>query len=121
MSTTPGEPSGWYAASAVDGETFPRLTFDLDVELCVVGGGLAGLSVALEAAKLGVSVALLEQRRLTWGASGHNLGTVTPGFGSEVADLLARVGLDNARELWALTQAGVDHIRALAADMQDVA
>ena len=121
MSTTPGESSAWYAASAVAGETFPRLTFDLDVEVCVVGGGLAGLSVALEAAKLGASVAVLEQRRLIWGASGYNLGTVTPGFGGEATDLLDRVGLDTARELWALTQGGVDHIRTLAADMQDLA
>ena len=53
MSTTPGESAAWYTASAVEGETFPRLTFDLDVEVCVVGGGIAGLTIALEAAKLG--------------------------------------------------------------------
>jgi glycine/D-amino acid oxidase-like deaminating enzyme len=121
MSTTEGESSAWYAASAVEGETFPRLTFDLDVEVCVVGGGLAGLSIALEAAKLGASVAVLEQRRLIWGASGYNMGTVTPGFGGEAADLVDRVGLDNARELWALTQAGVDHIRSLASEMPGTA
>jgi aspartate oxidase len=28
-----------------------RLTFDLDVDICVVGAGLAGLTVALEAAR----------------------------------------------------------------------
>jgi glycine/D-amino acid oxidase-like deaminating enzyme len=121
MSVTPGESSAWYAASAVAGETFPRLTFDLDVEVCVVGGGVAGLTVAIEAARLGASVAVLEQRRLLWGASGYNLGTVSPGFGGEAGDLIARVGIDNARELWMLTQGGVDHIRAQAAGMADVA
>jgi glycine/D-amino acid oxidase-like deaminating enzyme len=121
MSTPPGESSAWYAASAVDGETFPRLTFDLDVEVCVVGGGIAGLTVAIEAARLGASVAVLEQRRLVWGASGYNLGTVTPGFGGEAADLIARVGIDHARELWTLTQGGVDHIRTQAAGMAGVA
>ena len=30
-----------------------RLAFDLDVDICVVGAGLAGLTVALEAARLG--------------------------------------------------------------------
>jgi glycine/D-amino acid oxidase-like deaminating enzyme len=121
MSVTPGESSAWYAASAVEGETFPRLTFDLDVEVCVVGGGIAGLTIAIEAARLGASVAVLEQRRLVWGASGYNLGTVTPGFGGEAADLIARVGIDNARELWTLTQGGVDHIRTQAAGMAGVA
>lgn len=121
MSTTSGENPAWYAASAVEGETFPRLTFDLDVEVCVVGGGIAGLVVAIEAARLGASVALLEQRRLVWGASGYNVGTVTPGFGGEIADLIGRVGLENTRELWALTQSGVDHIRTLADGMPGVA
>jgi glycine/D-amino acid oxidase-like deaminating enzyme len=105
----------------VDSEARPRLTFDLDVEVCVVGGGIAGLSVALEAAKLGASVAVLEQRRVAWGASGCNIGTVTPGFGGEITDLIGRIGRDDSRALWALTQQGVDHIRATAAAMPGVA
>ena len=56
-----------------------RLTFDLDVDICVVGAGLAGLTVALEAARLGASVAVLEGRHVGWNASGNNLGTVIPG------------------------------------------
>lgn len=121
MSMTTGESASWYTASAAEAEARPRLTFDLDVDVCVVGGGIAGLSVAIEAAKLGASVAVLEQRRLTWGASGYNIGTVTPGFGGEIGDLVARIGLDDTRELWGLTQSGVDHIRTLAADMPGVA
>lgn len=37
-----------------------RLTFDLDADICVIGAGLAGLTIALEAARLGASVAVLE-------------------------------------------------------------
>ena len=57
-----------------------RLSFDLDVDICVVGAGLAGLTVALEAARLGASVAVLEGRHVGWNASGHQLGTVMPGL-----------------------------------------
>ena len=39
-----------------------RLSFDLDADICVIGAGLAGLTVALEAARLGASVAVLEGR-----------------------------------------------------------
>jgi len=90
----------------------PRLTFDLDVDVCVIGGGLAGLTVAREAARNGASVALLEGRQVGWNASGHHLGTVMPGYGVPVSDLIARVGFDNARELWSLSQAGADYVRA---------
>ena len=90
------------------------LTFNMDVDVCVIGGGLAGLTLALEAAKKGASVVVLEGRRIGWSASGHNMGSVMPGYGVPVADLLDRVGFDSTRELWALAQEGADYIRATA-------
>jgi glycine/D-amino acid oxidase-like deaminating enzyme len=93
-----------------------RLTFSLDVDVCVVGAGLAGLTIALEAARLGASVAVLEGRHVGWNASGNQLGTVRPGFGLPLADLIARIGLEDARELWALSKQGADYVRAQAID-----
>ena len=95
-----------------------RLGFDLDVDICVVGAGLAGLTVAREAARLGASVAVLEGRQVGWNASGHHLGTVMPGFGLPVADLIERVGLEQARELWALSKEGADYVRSTATEDQ---
>src|ERR1700678_1639681 len=93
-----------------------RLSFDLDVDICVVGAGLAGLNVALEAARLGASVAVLEGRHVGWNASGHQLGTVMPGYGLPIGDLIARVGFDDTRELWSLSKQGADFVRANAID-----
>src|SRR3982074_1158446 len=93
-----------------------RLTFDLDVDICVVGAGLRGLTVALEAARLGASVAVLEGRHVGWNASGHHLGTVMPGFGLPIGELIARIGFEDARELWSLSKEGVEYVRATASD-----
>ncbi len=93
-----------------------RLSFDLDVDICVVGAGLAGLTVGLEAARLGASVAVLEGRHVGWGASGHQLGTVMPGFGLPVGDLIARIGFEDTRELWALSKQGAEFVRANASE-----
>jgi glycine/D-amino acid oxidase-like deaminating enzyme len=93
-----------------------RLTFDLDVDICVVGAGLAGLTVALEATRLGASVAVLEGRHVGWGASGHQLGTVLPGYGLPIAELIERIGLEDTRELWALAKEGADYVRANATE-----
>jgi len=93
-----------------------RLTFDLDVDICVVGAGLAGLTVALEAARLGASVAVLEGRHVGWNASGHQLGTVMPGYGLAIDDLIARIGFENTRELWLLSNEGADLVRATATE-----
>src|SRR5712675_1717721 len=93
-----------------------RLTFDLDVDICIVGAGLAGLTVALEAARLGASIAVLEGRHVGWNASGHHLGTVMPGFGVPVGELIARIGFEDARELWSLSKQGAEYVRATASE-----
>lgn len=53
---------------------------DAAVDLVVVGGGFAGLSTALQAAKSGLSVVLLEAGVVGAGASGRNGGFVVPHF-----------------------------------------
>src|SRR6202011_5935685 len=93
-----------------------RLSFDLDVDIAVVGAGLAGLTVALEAARLGASVAVLEGRHVGWNASGHQLGTVMPGYALPLSDLIARVGFEHSRELWSLSKEGAEYVRANASE-----
>ncbi len=93
-----------------------RLNFDLDVDICVVGAGLAGLTVALCAARQGASVAVLEGRHVGWNASGHMVGTVMPGFALALPDLIERVGLADARALWSLSRDGAEFVRAQATE-----
>ncbi len=101
----------WYAATKVDDPLRPRLSVDLDIDACVVGGGLAGLTAARELARAGWSVVLVEANRIASGASGRNTGFVLPGFAADADRLIARVGFDRTRSLWALAQAGVDYVR----------
>src|SRR6202521_4728158 len=102
-----------------DAATLPersRLSFELEVDIAVVGAGLAGLTVALEAARLGASVAVLEGRHVGWNASGHHLGTVMPGFGLSIGELIARIGFEDTRELWSLSKQGAEYVRATATE-----
>jgi gamma-glutamylputrescine oxidase len=108
--------AGWYARTAVEPRRWPTLTFDLDVDVCVVGGGIAGLTTALEVARRGWSVAVIESQRIAWNASGRNLGFVLPGFQQDIDRIIERCGMDHAKVLWALSQDGVDYIRNLIHD-----
>jgi glycine/D-amino acid oxidase-like deaminating enzyme len=108
--------STWYAATMVPAPERGRLTFDLDVDVCVVGAGLAGLTTARELARRGWSVALLESRRIAWNASGRNDGFVLPGFAEAMDKIVSRVGLNHAKALWALSEMGLKYVRTAIAD-----
>jgi hypothetical protein len=53
---------------------FPKLAGDIKADVIVVGGGIAGISVAYECVKKGVSVALIEARNTLSGESGRTSG-----------------------------------------------
>jgi gamma-glutamylputrescine oxidase len=107
-----GYAPSWYTATAVPASERAPLAGDLDIDVCVVGAGLAGLTTAREIARAGWSVAVLEARRIAWNASGQNCGFVLPGFAAHIDRVVERVGLYRARELWALSQAGLEYVRA---------
>jgi len=106
----------WYAATKVDAPQRPSLTVDLDVDVCVIGGGLAGLTTAREVARGGWSVVLIEAGRLAEHASGRNTGFVLPGFAAAPERIIGRVGFSRAKDLWALSQSGLDYVRDTIAD-----
>ena len=108
--------AGWYAATQVASPERPELTFDLDVDVCIVGAGLAGLITAREVARRGWSVAVLEGLRIGWAASGRNTGFALPGFSESVEQMIERIGLDHAKQLWALSEAGLAYVRQTIAD-----
>jgi glycine/D-amino acid oxidase-like deaminating enzyme len=106
----------WYTTTMVPAPVRGPLTFDLDVDVCVIGGGLAGLTTAREIARRGWSVAVLETRRIAWNASGRNDGFVLPGFAETMDRIIARVGLEHAKALWALSEMGLKYVRTAIAE-----
>ncbi len=75
----PLEPSLW-AATAAPALPTPPLNGDISVDVCIIGGGFAGMSTALHLAEQGTQVALLEAFEPGWGGSGRNGGQVIPGL-----------------------------------------
>src|ERR1044071_10059911 len=98
--------SSWLAATRVASPARSRLTVELDIDFCVIGAGLAGLTVAREVARRGWSVVVLEAQSVAWNASGRNTGFVLPGYAASAKALVTRIGLDEAKKLWALSESG---------------
>src|SRR5688500_2681593 len=64
----------YYFATAHPSPTYPPLEGSIDADVCVIGGGIAGCSTALNLAERGYRVVLLEGRHIGWGASGRSGG-----------------------------------------------
>jgi len=110
--TPPRHAPSWYAATAAPAPDRPVLAGERRCDVAVVGGGFTGLSAALELAGRGYDVALLEARRVGWGASGRNGGQIVTGFNTGVGNLVRTVGRDDAHRLWTMAE----EAKALIAD-----
>lgn len=108
--------SSWLSATRVAGPQRSRLGVELDIDVCVIGAGLAGLTVAREVARRGWSVVVLEAQSVAWNASGRNTGFVLPGYAASGSALVTRVGADHARKLWKLSEQGAEYVRRVAQD-----
>lgn len=113
----------FYRRTLSDDLRYPALRAEIESDVCVVGGGLAGLSAALELARRGRKVAVIEQRRVAWGASGRNGGFVSAGYATGLENIRRRAGADDAGSLYRLSIEGVDIVREniAALDIRDAA
>ena len=97
----------YYLASANAMVQRPTLSADLSADVCVIGGGFTGVNTAIELAQRGLSVILLEARRIGWGASGRNGGQLIRGIGHDVSGFARHVGEEGVRYL---QRAGIDSV-----------
>ncbi|HWI72310.1 MAG TPA: FAD-dependent oxidoreductase [Baekduia sp.] len=94
----------------------PRLAADLDVDACVVGAGIAGLTAALELARGGRTVAVLERHRAGAGVTGHSTAKLSSLQGSIYTELERRFGAGGARGYAALSEAAIAYVAAQEID-----
>src|SRR3954447_24413916 len=89
-----------YWMESTPATAYPGLTGDVDVDVVVVGGGIAGLSTAWELTEAGRRVALVEADRIAAGVTGYTTAKlsvlhtliyakVRKSFGPEAARLYA--------------------------------
>jgi gamma-glutamylputrescine oxidase len=103
----------YYAAQASPMAAHAPLSGIRYCDVCVVGGGYAGLSTALHLAQRGYETVLLEADRVGAGASGRNSGFVLPGYAMEIDELCETVGVAQAERLWQLSVEAVGLVASL--------
>jgi gamma-glutamylputrescine oxidase len=79
------------------------LEHDIEVDVCVIGGGASGISCARELARRGVQTVVLEARTVASGASGRNGGFLLAGAAPFHVDARERWGREPAARIYART------------------
>ncbi len=105
----------YYAASAHAAPAYPPLAEDIEADVCVVGGGIAGCATALFLAERGYKVVLLEGNRIAYGASGRSGGQAIVGYACSQDKLVAQVGRADARKMFDISVEALDLIKDLVA------
>ena len=96
--------NSYYAATARPFPRLPALHGEIKTDVAIIGGGYTGLSAALNLAERGYQVALIEQARIGWGASGRNGGQINTGLRKGPLELIAKYGRDQAKALFELAE-----------------
>ncbi|MFF1880049.1 FAD-dependent oxidoreductase [Pseudarthrobacter sp. NPDC058196] len=103
----------WLASAGTTG--FPELRGTVEVDVAVIGGGVAGLTAALALKRSGRSVAVLEAARIGTGVTGHTTGKVTSLHRLAYTALERSHGAVAAGVYGKANQAAVEHIAHLVA------
>ena len=101
----------YYHAFTSEHEQRQQLTGEIDADICIIGGGLTGVSAALHLAERGYDTVLLEAGRIGDGASGRNGGQICLGYSSGMEAFERAAGLEAAQRFWAMANEAIEDIQ----------
>ena len=90
-------PRSWYEATAHQRIEHPQLTEEVQADICVIGAGATGCTAALQLAKKGYKVIVLEAHQAVWGASGRNGGQFISGYSCSMDTIEKLAGPKNGQ------------------------
>lgn len=94
--------------------SFQTLKKDLEVDVAIVGGGIAGITAAYLLSKSNIKVALFEMDTLVSGETGYTTGFITKVFDTPLQELIHSLGDAKARLLWESSQNMIDFIEKVS-------
>jgi glycine/D-amino acid oxidase-like deaminating enzyme/nitrite reductase/ring-hydroxylating ferredoxin subunit len=103
-----GSVSLW--AATAPPTAYPPLNDDLQTDIAVLGGGIAGTTCALFLRERGARVALIEAERVGLGATGYSTVKVAAAQGTHGSSIAERAGEDRAIQYLRMSQQAVESI-----------
>lgn len=92
---------------------YPALDRDFDIDVTVIGAGIAGLTTAYLLKQRGIKVAVFEKYRIGDSVSGHTTAKVTSQHGQTYSQLIEKFGREAAGIYGAANEAAIEQIEAI--------
>lgn len=108
------EPLESYWIATTDTTAYPQLSGDIEVDIAVVGGGIAGLCTAWELSRAGRSVAVIEAGRIAGGVTGHTTAKLSAQHGLIYDHLRETFGAASARDYATAQTEAIEHVATTA-------
>jgi glycine/D-amino acid oxidase-like deaminating enzyme/nitrite reductase/ring-hydroxylating ferredoxin subunit len=100
--------SVWRATAPETG--FPTLQEEITTDVVIVGGGITGVTLALNLAEQGTSAVLLEARDLGFGSTGNSTGNLYETISRGIRRIVDRWGENTAHAVTSARRAAVEQI-----------
>ena len=102
--------SYWIESVKSERKQFPSLEEDTKVDVCIIGGGLTGLTTAYYLSKTNLKVALIEKDRLCEHTSGNTTAKITSQHGLFYDYLIQSEGEEKAKQYLQANEQAIQNI-----------
>jgi glycine/D-amino acid oxidase-like deaminating enzyme len=108
--------SYWLSSTPIT--NYPTLTEDIDVDIAIVGGGLAGISCAYLLQNEGFNIAVVEADRICQGATAHTTAKITSQHGLIYNKIKKQLGEELARQYAEANETAISVIKKIIDENQ---
>lgn len=113
MAKFPSKGNSLWWESATKRRAYQCLKQDLEIDVAIIGAGIAGLTLAYLLKKQGRKVAVFEKYTIGEGVTGFTTGKVTSQHGVLYADLVKKKGFETAKLYADANQAAIKQIETI--------
>lgn len=102
-----------YWRQSVDLPSFEKLTHDIEAEVCIVGGGITGITTAYELTQAGVKVVLIDADHLLNGTTGHTTAKLTAQHGIIYDEFINHFGVEKTKLYYEASTDAIHYVKNL--------
>ena len=108
--------SSFWLDSISMNNSFMKLDKDIDTEVCVIGGGIFGITCAYYLSKQGIDVTVLEQGKVCEKVSGYTTAKITSQHNLIYKYLIDSVGEEQAKQYYKANEKAIENIQRIVED-----